>query len=156
MRRRKKTCELHEIDRYRWGDGLRTVPPDGRVEFADQIGNLNVVRMKGWRRAEYFDETGVKWVNPSPNLRSVEEAVLYPGAGMLDATNVSVMGTGMAFEVLGAGADAGQAAWFDGKNVAAYLTARKIPEVEFATTRFALAEDGSKYPRHDQTIEGCG
>ena len=40
--------------------------------------------MEGWRRGEFFDETGVRWVNPSPNLRSVEEAVLYPGLGMLD------------------------------------------------------------------------
>ena len=90
--------------------------------------------MQGWHRSEFFDQTGVKWVNPSPNLRSVDEATLYPGLGMLDATNVSAgRGTATPFEVFGAGATPAtkdapeQTAWFDGKAVAAYLTARKIP-----------------------------
>jgi SSS family transporter len=122
---------------------------------------VTVVKMAGWRRAEFFDETGVKWVNPSPNLRSVEEAVLYPGVGMMDATNVSVgRGTVMPFEVFGAGITAAPkdaaavAAWFDGKTVAEYLTARKIPGVTFAATRFAVAEDANHYPYHGQTIDG--
>ena len=46
--------------------------------------NLTVVAMQGWTRDEFFDQTGVPWVNPSPNLRSVEEATLYPGVGMMD------------------------------------------------------------------------
>ena len=102
---------------------------------------LTVVPMQNWHRDEFFDATGVPWVNPSPNLRSVAEAVLYPALGMLDATNVSVgRGTATPFEVFGAGATAAtkdspaQAAWFDGKAVAAYLTARKIPGVAFAAT----------------------
>jgi uncharacterized protein YbbC (DUF1343 family) len=122
---------------------------------------LTIVPMQNWDRDEYFDQTGIKWVNPSPNLRSVEEATLYPGLGMLDATNVSVgRGTATPFEVFGAGATSAtkdapaQPAWFDGKAVADYLTARKIPGVAFATTRFAVAEDANKYPYHGQTIEG--
>jgi len=116
---------------------------------------LIVVPMKGWTRGEYFDQTGVKWVNPSPNLRSTEEEVLYPALGMMDATNVSVgRGTATPFEMFGAGTDAGQAGWFDGKAVAEYLTARKIPGVEFAATQFAVAEDANHYPYHGQTIEG--
>ena len=122
---------------------------------------VTVVPMKGWTRGEFFDETGVKWVNPSPNLRSMEEAVLYPGVGMLDATSVSVgRGTAMPFEVFGAGVTAATKtvaevpAWFDGKTVAEYLTARKIPGVTFAATRFAVAETAEKYPYHGQTIEG--
>jgi SSS family transporter len=122
---------------------------------------VTVVPMKGWTRGEFFDETGVKWVNPSPNLRSMEAAVLYPGLGMLDATNVSVgRGTAMPFEVFGAGVTAATKsaaevpAWFDGKTVAEYLTARKIPGVTFAATRFAVAETAEKYPYHGQTIEG--
>jgi uncharacterized protein YbbC (DUF1343 family)/CubicO group peptidase (beta-lactamase class C family) len=122
---------------------------------------VTVVKMEGWRRNEFLDETGVKWVNPSPNLRSVEEAVMYPGVGMLDFTNISVgRGTAMPFEVFGAGAPAvgkdgvAQTRWFDGKAVAAYLTARNIPGVKFAATRFAVAETGEKYPYHGQTIEG--
>jgi uncharacterized protein YbbC (DUF1343 family) len=124
-------------------------------------GLVTVVPLQNWHRNEFFDQTGVPWVNPSPNLRSVEEATLYPGLGMLDATNVSVgRGTATPFEVFGAGAtpatkDApAQPAWFDSKTVAAYLTARKIPGVTFAATKFAVADDANHYPYHGQTIEG--
>jgi SSS family transporter len=123
--------------------------------------SVTVVKMQGWRRPEFFDETGVHWVNPSPNLRSVEAAVLYPGLGMLDYTNVSVgRGTDVPFEVFGAGTAPATrnapavAAWFDGQAVAKYLTARKIPGVTFAATKFAVAETSEKYPGHGQTIEG--
>jgi SSS family transporter len=122
---------------------------------------LTVVPMQNWRRDEFFDQTGVPWVNPSPNLRSVTEATLYPALGMMDATNVSVgRGTATPFEVFGAGATVAtkdapaQAAWFDGNAVAAYLTARKIPGVAFATTTFPVAEDANHYPYHGQTIKG--
>jgi uncharacterized protein YbbC (DUF1343 family) len=100
-------------------------------------------------------------VNPSPNLRSVTEATLYPGLGMLDATNVSVgRGTATPFEVFGAGATAATKdapaipAWFDGKAVAAYLAARKILGVAFAAITFAVADDTNHYPYHGQTIQG--
>jgi uncharacterized protein YbbC (DUF1343 family) len=128
---------------------------------ADTFAPLTVVPMQNWHRDEFFDATGLPWVNPSPNLRSVTEAILYPGLGMLDATNVSVgRGTATPFEVFGAGATAATKdapalpAWFDGKVVASYLTARKIPGVTFAATTFAVAEDANHYPYHGQTIEG--
>jgi uncharacterized protein YbbC (DUF1343 family) len=57
---------------------------------ADMFAPLTVVKMQGWRRDEFFDQTGIQWVNPSPNLRSMKAAVLYPALGMMDATNVSV------------------------------------------------------------------
>jgi uncharacterized protein YbbC (DUF1343 family) len=64
---------------------------------------LEVVRMKNWSRGQIFDQTGLTWVNPSPNLRSVEEALLYPAVGLLESTNLSVgRGTDTPFEVLGA------------------------------------------------------
>jgi uncharacterized protein YbbC (DUF1343 family) len=117
--------------------------------------------MKGWTRDEFYDETGLRWVNPSPNLRSARAAVLYPGLGMLDYANISVgRGTEMPFEVFGAGSTPAtkdkpaQAAWFDGKAVAAYLTARRIPGVSFTATQFAVAETPERYPYHGQTIEG--
>jgi SSS family transporter len=123
--------------------------------------SLIVVRMQNWSRSAFFDQTGVPWVNPSPNLRSVTEATLYPGLGMLDATNVSVgRGTATPFEIFGAGATVATrdapaiSAWFDGKAVAAYLTARKIPGVSFAATTFVVAEDANHYPYHGQTIQG--
>jgi uncharacterized protein YbbC (DUF1343 family) len=117
--------------------------------------------MQNWRRDEFFDATGVPWVNPSPNLRSVTEATLYPALGMMDATNVSVgRGTTTPFEVFGAGATSATKdapaipAWFDGNAVAAYLTARKIPGVTFAATTFAVADDANYYPFHGQSIQG--
>jgi len=126
-----------------------------------QPAKLTVIPMQNWHRDEFFDKTGVPWVNPSPNLRSVTEAVLYPGVGMMDATNMSVgRGTAMPFEVFGAGLTAATKnasevpAWFDGNAVAAYLTARHIPGVTFAATTFSVAEDANKYPYHGQTIQG--
>ena len=123
--------------------------------------SLIVVRMQNWHRDEYFDATGVPWVKPSPNLRDVTEATLYPALGMLDATNVSVgRGTATPFEVFGAGAttttkDAPAIpAWFDGNAVASYLTARKIPGVAFAAATFTVADDANHYPYHGQTIQG--
>ncbi len=118
------------------------------VGGSNGASNLTVVKMIGWRRGEFFDETGVRWVNPSPNLRSVSGALLYPGLGMLDFTNVSVgRGTTTPFEVFGA-------EWIEGKAVAEYLTARNIPGVKFEATRFAVADSAEKYPGHGQTIEG--
>src|SRR5208283_2839142 len=80
---------------------------------------------------------------------------------MLDATNVSVgRGTATPFEVFGAGATAATKdapaipAWFDGKAVATYLTARNIPGVAFTATTFVVADDANHYPYHGQTIEG--
>ncbi len=109
---------------------------------------LTAVPMEGWRRANFFDDTGVPWVNPSPNLRSEMAAVLYPGVGLVEQTNVSVgRGTETPFEVLGA-------AWIDGGELEGFLEGRRIPGMLFEKTRFAVAEDANRYPFHGQTIEG--
>jgi SSS family transporter len=109
---------------------------------------LTVVPMQGWRRAEYYDATGLRWVNPSPNLRSIRAAALYPGIGLMDFANVSVgRGTETPFEHIGA-------AYINGPMLAGYLTARRIPGVRFAATKFKVAEDGNRYPFHGQEIEG--
>jgi len=109
---------------------------------------LTVVRMEAWRRAEFFDETGIAWVNPSPNLQTARAAVVYPGMAFLEFTNVSVgRGSATPFEVFGAG-------WMRGEEVAAYLNGRGIAGVRFEATRFAVAEDENRYPAHGQTIEG--
>ncbi|MDR3746268.1 MAG: sodium/solute symporter [Acidobacteriaceae bacterium] len=132
----------------------------GYPPFYEENGVV-VVPMQNWHRDEFFDQTGVPWVNPSPNLRSTTEATLYPALGMMDFTNVSVgRGTATPFEIFGAGVTPASKdspatpAWFDGKTVAAYLTARKIPGVAFAATHFSVAEDANHYPYHGQTIEG--
>src|SRR5208282_2536208 len=64
---------------------------------------LEVVAMEGWQPGDWFDSTGLGWVNPSPNLRDLTEATLYPGVALIEGTNVSVgRGTDTPFEVLGA------------------------------------------------------
>ncbi len=110
----------------------------------DHLGvALSVVTMRGWRRASYGDETGLPWVNPSPNLRSVDEALLYPAVGLLEATNLSVgRGTDAPFERLGA-------PWLDGKGLAAALAADDLPGVRFEATTFT--PDADRYAN-----EACG
>jgi uncharacterized protein YbbC (DUF1343 family) len=91
---------------------------------------LTVVAMEGWQRGDWFDSTGLAWVNPSPNLRSVTEAGLYPGVGLIEGTNVSVgRGTDTPFELLGA-------PWMKSRELAAYLNGRGIAGVRFVPVTF--------------------
>ncbi|HKO97983.1 MAG TPA: exo-beta-N-acetylmuramidase NamZ domain-containing protein [Pyrinomonadaceae bacterium] len=92
--------------------------------------DLRVIKMEGWRRPMWLDETNLTWVNPSPNMRSLAEATLYPGIGLLETTNVSVgRGTDTPFELVGA-------PWIDGQSLAAHLNARRIVGVRFVPVRF--------------------
>jgi len=98
---------------------------------------LTVVPMDGWERGDWFDSTGLAWVNPSPNLRSVTEAALYPGVALIEGTNVSVgRGTDTPFELVGA-------PWIKPKpksrELAAYLNARGIAGVRFVPVTFTPA-----------------
>jgi uncharacterized protein YbbC (DUF1343 family)/CubicO group peptidase (beta-lactamase class C family) len=91
---------------------------------------LTVVPMRQWRRDAWFDETGLPWVNPSPNMRNLYAATLYPGLGAFEGTNLSVgRGTDTPFEHIGA-------PWIDGAALAAALNARQIPGVRFYPVRF--------------------
>lgn len=92
---------------------------------------LHVIQMTGWHRADWFDQTGLPWVNPSPNIRSLDEALLYPGIAMLEySPNYSVgRGTETPFEQIGA-------EWMEGTAMASYLTRLDIPGVRFSTVRF--------------------
>ena len=82
--------------------------------------DLRVVKMENWRRGMWLDATGQTWVNPSPNMRSLVEATLYPGVGLLETTNVSVgRGTDTPFELVGA-------PWIDGRRLATYLNGRGL------------------------------
>src|SRR5262249_36884484 len=92
--------------------------------------DLEGVKVQGWRRADLFDATGLTWVNPSPNMRSLTAARLYPGVGLLETTNVSVgRGTDRPFEVLGA-------PWLDGRKLVAELAKEALPGVRFVPVRF--------------------
>ncbi|MEO6323433.1 MAG: serine hydrolase [Thermoanaerobaculia bacterium] len=92
--------------------------------------DLTVVPLHGYRRELWFDETGLPWSDPSPNLRSVTQAALYPGVALLETTNVSVgRGTDAPFELLGA-------PWMDGAALAARLSALGVPGARFVPVRF--------------------
>ena len=98
---------------------------------------LIVVPMEGWMRGDWFDSTGQLWINPSPNMRSLTEAILYPGIGMIEATNLSVgRGTGTPFELVGA-------PWIVPQDLARYLNAREIAGVRFVPVSFT--PDASMY-----------
>lgn len=91
---------------------------------------LTVVRMRGWQRGDWLDSTGLTWVNPSPNMRSLTQATLYPGVAMVEGTNVSVgRGTDTPFEVLGA-------PWIRAREFAEHLNRRNIPGVRFVPVEY--------------------
>ncbi len=91
---------------------------------------LTVIPMDGWMRGDWYDATGLPWINPSPNMRSLTEATLYPGVGLVEGTNISVgRGTDTPFELLGA-------PWIKGKELAQYLNARSISGVRFVPITF--------------------
>ncbi len=92
--------------------------------------DVRVIKMEGWRRSMWFDETNLTWINPSPNMRSLTEATLYPGVGLLETTNVSVgRGTDTPFEIVGA-------PWIQGDKLAEHLNQRAIAGVRFVPVRF--------------------
>jgi uncharacterized protein YbbC (DUF1343 family)/CubicO group peptidase (beta-lactamase class C family) len=105
---------------------------------------LTVVPMSGWIRGDWYDSTALTWVNPSPNLRSLTEAALYPGVALVEGTNVSVgRGTDTPFELLGA-------PWINGGELAAYLNGRGISGVRFVPVRFTPNAGSYK----DQNCQG--
>lgn len=108
----------------------------GMFNRENKLGaRLDVIKMRGWERTEWYDETGLQWINPSPNLRNLIETTLYPGVGMIEGANVSVgRGTDTPFEVLGA-------PWMDAKKLAAYLNARQIQGVRFLPMDFTPREN---------------
>ncbi len=92
--------------------------------------DLQVVPMEGWDRTMWFDETGLTWVNPSPNMRNLTQALLYPGVCLLEACNISVgRGTDQPFETLGA-------PWIDGRKLATALNRMGLPGLRFVPVEF--------------------
>ena len=107
--------------------------------------DLHVIHMKNWQRGDWFDSTTLQWVNPSPNMRSLNAALLYPGLAMLEYnTNYSVgRGTDAPFEQIGAD-------WIQGQGLAAALNAQFIPGVRAYPTKFQPTASNFA----GQTIEG--
>ena len=92
--------------------------------------DLRVIKMDGYKRDFWFDETGLEWVNPSPNIRSLKQAALYPGVALIEGANVSVgRGTKTPFEVFGA-------PWIQAKKLAEYLTKRQMIGIRFVPADF--------------------
>jgi uncharacterized protein YbbC (DUF1343 family)/CubicO group peptidase (beta-lactamase class C family) len=95
--------------------------------------HLTVVPLRGWSRGLWYDETGLEWIAPSPNLRSLAAATLYSGIALLETTNVSVgRGTETPFEIVGA-------PWLDGARLARVLASRNLPGVRFTPVHFVPA-----------------
>ena len=105
----------------------------------NRIGaQLHVVEMKGWRRSYYFWDTGQVWINPSPNMRTMAAAILYPGVSLLDRTNVSVgRGTGRPFEMVGA-------PWIDPRLLAAELQVAGTPGIRCVPVFFTPNSDSNQ------------
>lgn len=111
----------------------------------NKIGlKLNVIKMDGYKRTSWHDETGLPWVNPSPNLRNLTQAILYPGVAMVEGANVSVgRGTATPFELVGA-------PWMDANELTQYMNKRQIPGVGFSPAHFAPSSSRFK----DQDCHG--
>lgn len=92
--------------------------------------DLHIVPLHNWKRHHFWDHTNLTWINPSPNMRSLTQALLYPGIGLLEFTNLSVgRGTDTPFELLGA-------PWIDARKLAAHLNNRNIPGFRCIPVRF--------------------
>jgi len=97
--------------------------------------DLEVVKMQGWDRRYWFDDFDLPWVNPSPNIRSLRQATLYPAIGLLESANLSVgRGTEMPFEVVGA-------PWINATRLSSLLNSRKIPGVKVQAFHFTPHAD---------------
>ena len=103
--------------------------------------DLTVIAMENWKRDHWFDETGLTWINPSPNMRNMNQATVYPGIGMIEYSNISVgRGTDQPFEQLGA-------PWINGRQLADRLNGRRLPGIRFYPIAFTPAS--SKYVREE-------
>src|SRR4029079_14543341 len=116
--------------------------------FNEEFGincSLEVVPLVGWQRSMYFDETGVPWVMPSPNLPTLDSTIVYPGAVLIEGTRLSEgRGTTRPFELIGA-------PWIDGERLAGAMNARGLPGVHFRPVFFEPT-----FQKHaKQTCGGC-
>jgi uncharacterized protein YbbC (DUF1343 family) len=116
--------------------------------FNDEFGigaAVDVIRLDGWARSMYFDETGLPWVIPSPNLPTLDSAIVYPGAVLVEGTKLSEgRGTTRPFELIGA-------PWIDGDRLADAMNGRSLPGVHFRPVVFEPT-----FQKHaKQTCGGC-
>ena len=112
--------------------------------------DLTVIPMEGWKRAMWYDETRLPWISPSPNMKTLSTANVYPGMCMFEGTNVSEgRGTPKPFEYIGA-------PWINGDSLAMMLNNSNIPGVKFKPIRFTPAQDSMAAPNPKFKNESCG
>ena len=114
-----------------------TIGEFGRMAAAERNipVSLTVVPLENWERGRWYDETALPWVNPSPNIRSLTQALLYAGIGLLEATNLSVgRGTEAPFEIVGA-------PWIESQGLAAAMNDLRLPGVRFEAVTFTPTAD---------------
>ncbi|MCK6501539.1 MAG: DUF1343 domain-containing protein, partial [Nitrospira sp.] len=92
--------------------------------------NLNVIPLEGWQRSQWFDETGLPWINTSPNMRNLTEAILYPGVGLVEFAVSVGRGTDTPFEVVGA-------PYVHDVEFAAELNRANLPGIRFVPIQFS-------------------
>ncbi|MHB8301556.1 MAG: exo-beta-N-acetylmuramidase NamZ domain-containing protein [Acidobacteriaceae bacterium] len=125
---------MGELARYFNGEGRIGAP-------------LTVVPVQGWQRGDWYDSTSLQWIDPSPNLRDLQEATLYPGVGMIETSNISVgRGTDTPFQWIGA-------PWMQATQLASALNARFITGVRFVPVQFTPQ---APYPYAGQLCHGVG
>ena len=116
--------------------------------FNDEFGigaAVDVIQLDGWQRSMYFDETGLPWIIPSPNLPTLDSAIVYPGAVLFEGTKLSEgRGTTRPFELIGA-------PWIDGERLAEAMNARGLPGVHFRPVFF----EPTFHKHAKQTCGGC-
>ena len=96
--------------------------------------NLNIIKMEGWKREMWFDETGLPWVSPSPNIRNMNQASLYPGLGLFERLNVAnKRGLPSPFEMIGA-------PWINAHDFVNSLNKYNLPGVNFTPIKFSPEE----------------
>jgi uncharacterized protein YbbC (DUF1343 family) len=99
---------------------------------------LTVIPARGWQRSQWYDETGVPWVAPSPNMPNLESATHYPGTCLFEGTNLSVgRGTQAAFAQIGA-------PWLNAEEVVRRMNARQMPGVRFEAVTFTPQDPGDQ------------
>lgn len=145
---------LLDIARFKSGVGAYVIPIRYGLTIGELAGFINdglkkpakltVVKMKNYRRSLWYDQTGLQWVAPSPNIPSLATAIVYPGMCLIEGTNVSEgRGTTQPFEMIGA-------PWINGDKLAEQLNALKLPGVLFRAASFTPTFSKFK----DQTCNG--
>lgn len=114
--------------------------------FNDHFGigcELTVIPMRGWKRSMYWDETGLMWINPSPNMKTLNGAILYPGLGAAETTWISCgRGKDRPFEMYGA-------PYMNGEELAKEMNSRDLPGLRFVPTKFIPT---AKWHKHENQL----